>query len=291
MNSELLVRFEKIDAWEKFYKEIPAIQKNLKCPYFRGQGNKHSDNSSKKGWTLQPSLFRIPKNSHPRFINWLKATFITECREEIIAIFGKEFDIVTESDEKQKNRDLLIGLLQHLGFPTPLLDWTKDPFKAVYFAFESMQQDADVVTIYLLDQNSWRTNPNGSESLELRVTELKDIISIIPRQSAQDSVYIYCRAVNIYNEIEGDEFSDQIYDTRRADESKDQKLEDFFIAYCNLPVSEKHVIIKSLEDMGITHKSLYPDERDPKILALRKKIPSLLKSYIGSINQKSHYAH
>lgn len=28
-------------------------------------------------------------------------------------------------------------MLRHLGFPTPILDWTKDPFIAVFFAFSN----------------------------------------------------------------------------------------------------------------------------------------------------------
>lgn len=262
MREDIVIRFKEITTWYEFKSEIPKIQEELKNPFFRGQGNKFRHAGySQCGWRLEPSLFREPKNSHPRFIAWLKNTVFKECRGEIEAIIGRQLKM-----NDQKDKEVVMGLLRHLGFPTPLLDWTENPFKAAYFAFEDIDQNVEKVTIFCFDQNSWKTNPKYLTSRNLRTIELKEIKPLILRQHAQESVYTYCRSCEMYNEILGD-----------GDE--DEGNEDF-IAYSSLFACDKDSVLGDLNKMCITRRSLYPDERNPKILALKKKIMPLHKRYI-----------
>ena len=44
---------------------------------------------------------------------------------------------------------------QHFGLASPLLDWTRSPFAAAYFAFQQLATDStDYRIVYGLDQNA-----------------------------------------------------------------------------------------------------------------------------------------
>jgi FRG domain len=52
-----------------------------------------------------------------------------------------------------------LNLVQHLGYPTPLLDWTYSPYVAAFFAYRKSRGESDPnkrVRILVLDQR-WRT--------------------------------------------------------------------------------------------------------------------------------------
>jgi hypothetical protein len=57
-----------------------------------------------------------------------------------------------------------IAYLRHHGFPSPLLDWTRSPFVATYFAFESIPEGAKNVAIYCyMEYGSAGKSGSGNE--------------------------------------------------------------------------------------------------------------------------------
>jgi len=168
MNEDLFREFSNINSWSNFASKIRKITSTLKDPIFRGQGNTfRSAGCSDFGWRLEPSLYRIPKASHPCFIECVK-TILTECQDELVKTVDHPW-----GNDGNENRDLIIGLMRHLGFPTPVLDWTKNPFVAAYFAFDRIHKCPDGVSIFLFDQQAWLSNENYLTSRDLRILNLR----------------------------------------------------------------------------------------------------------------------
>jgi len=103
--------------WHEF-KEFCFEQASDKDMAYRGQANSE--------WGLIPSYYRLPKSLRE------KSTFeqvLAETSKGISNHIGQKLS-PQNIDEKHK----LLSKLQHYGFPTPLLDWTRSPYIAAYFA-------------------------------------------------------------------------------------------------------------------------------------------------------------
>lgn len=257
-------------SWEAFKTDILKIQNKLIEPLFRGQGNQYLPigSGSRSGWKLESSLYRIHGSSHPSFINWLKNIFNSDVKKEIEKIVRESLDI-----ESQAHIERIMALLQHIGFATPMIDWTIDPFIAAYFAFHNICPTAKEVTIFLFDQYAWKNNPNFLTSRDHGKVKLKRPIPDLPRQVAQKSVYTYFRGgIDIYSQILGD-----------GDKSEGNES---FITYWYLSVDEKDAILYDLRKRGITQESLFPDESDKRISSLKERLEPLYEEYYSIKNQQ-----
>ncbi|MEA3369230.1 MAG: FRG domain-containing protein [Candidatus Ratteibacteria bacterium] len=270
MTADIMEQFSAIKTWREICCIIPEITKVLKTPLFRGQGN------SWENWKLIPSLYRESeyikstlKGRHPRFIDWLTGTIFAECGKEIESLIERQ---VNRNSKKDQN--VVMGILQHLRLPTPLLDWTCNPFKAVYFAFEGMCEASKEVAIFLIDNDAWGKCP----SRDPRIVWVEEPKSVLPRQRAQECVYIYSHdEEGLEVEISADECGDH-QDIFKFNTSKSGgENKEKFIACCHLPVSEREEALKYLKEKEIDKESLYPDKKDLILATLREKIERLYK--------------
>jgi hypothetical protein len=112
------VRPETCDTWTAFKDWASRTRLEHDVVAYRGHGS--------NGFRLQTTLCRAGRNRLERYC----AQTLQEFRSHAEALLGKRFDLNDPSDYST-----VLGLAQHHGLPTPLLDWTGSPYVAAFFAF------------------------------------------------------------------------------------------------------------------------------------------------------------
>lgn len=147
---------------------------------------------------LEPTLFRHPTRKTITDLLNLEANLLTHFRQRSLPYI---------SNQTINDWDLLF-LMQHFGVPTRLLDWTENPYIALYFALSSAKGDSSTGTeIFKKDASIWVLDPVEWNRHSLKHMSYKDgILSVAdariktytPSSNHHDTGEMLNQSVTIY---------------------------------------------------------------------------------------------
>jgi len=143
-----------------------------------------------------------------------------------------------------------MAYLRHHGFPSPLLDWSRSPYIAAFFAFQSpeLHSPDDNVAIFVFVEYL-AAGKSGMPS-EATIIGCGPNVTTHKRHFNQQSEYTICRKIR-----EDGVF----YCSHEEAFARDEGSQDLLFKYI-LPRSEREKVLEKLYMMNITAYSLYGSE-------------------------------
>lgn len=252
-----------VNTWEEFEEQL-KLQNILAGGQFLFRGQESSS------WPLDTTLERAGQREilfadYYRLISVVRTQIetVTRIRWDIPDVSQVE-KLAREYDEF--SRALTFGkfpaygymaYLRHHGFPSPLLDWTRTPYVAAYFAFRRAASDS--VTIYVYSDRTGNFKIWSSD--ETQIHTLGPYIATHRQHFLQQSIYTICLA------YQSGEWRFAPHEGVFARENAHQDVLWKF----NIPSRERLKVLKLLDAHNLNAFSLFEsDESLMETLALRQ---------------------
>lgn len=219
-------------TWNQFKSHLETLK--TRALIFRGQS---------KPWRLRTKFHRTGRSNLYRYTS-----------EDIVQLYRhlsartKHFFDLTKADELGS----FCSMIQHHGYPTPMLDWSKSPFVAAFFAYRTITQEdlrkaepKAMVRIHVFEYKRWKQN-----FMQLPQMLFPGLhVSVLEFVAVENERLIPQQGVSTMTNVDDVE----TYIGSRELESKTTYLSAF-----DLPIGERNKVMSELSYMGITAGSLFP---------------------------------
>lgn len=247
-----------LNTWAEFEETLREIRagrnefSSLSPLLFRGQ-----EDSS---WPLATTLDRTQERM--LFADYYR--IISNIRPQIESLTGAEWQIPAYSDVEKAVRDydkfsmdLLCGrcpgyaymaYLRHHGFPSPLLDWTRSPYIAAFFAFNMASENSSTrVAIYVFSDMPLHGSGNGMPV----VYRYGPYVKTDRRHVLQQSEYTLCVR---FDDKWSFERYNSVFDLGLNQQGLCRKF--------TLPATERRGVLRILDEHNLNAFSLFETEKD-----------------------------
>lgn len=220
-----------VQTWDDFRRYFSSLEQYRYI--YRGQENNL--------WRLQTSFHRTDRSDLVRYLN----LDIPALHQNITSLTRHFFNL---ADPIQHGA--FVNLVQHHGYPTPLLDWTFSPFIAAYFAFKRaippfIHEDPEAkVRILMFDAQKWREDWNQLQ----KVAPARPHFSLFQAAALENPRMVPQQALSSVTNMEDIE---EYIATKETDGKR-------YLFAVDLPVKERVEVLKELSSMGITSGALFP---------------------------------
>ena len=192
----------KVTSWENCQKVLKEIEENrneLSHENVTSVSNLIYRGHADSRWHLATTLERFA--SHDLSVEEYYR-IISIIKSQIETLTGKVWDLPNFPDltEWLTKADMFMArtlpgyeymiYLRHTGFPSPLLDWTRLPFVAAYFAFKTIPPQTEYVSIYAYMEHAGHgKSHDGGKPL---ISSLGPYVRTHKRHWLQQSQYTIC---------------------------------------------------------------------------------------------------
>lgn len=215
-------------SWNEFKELISSMESSKYL--FRGQ---------KEPWRLRTTFHRGERYRMSEFTG----KDVKQLHQRLSAITNHYFDL-TVPDQN----GAFFNLLQHHGYPTPLLDWSYSPYVSAFFAFRSWplgyEGEGDI-RVYIFDNEAWQGKYKQIQNLDPPFPHL----SVMEFISIDNPRLVPQQAVTTVTNI--DDIEAYILEKQAKDEIK-------YLRAIDIPAREREVAMRELRFMGITAGSMFP---------------------------------
>ncbi len=197
---------------------------------FRGQN---------KPWKLRTAFHRRKRYNLSRFINEDIQTLHRYLTAKMKHVFN-----LSNPDEN----GAFFNLIQHHGYPTPLLDWTYSPYVAAFFAFKGIDkktQQKEPVRIYVFNHSLWR-----NDWLQLNMLNTAKLhLSLLESLAIENDRAIPQQSVSTVTNI--DDVETYIIESGK-------KRDKTYLEAIDINIDDRNLAMEELSYMGITSASMFP---------------------------------
>lgn len=264
-------------SWEDFKKEIINKNRGKNNILYRGHGNKE--------YKLECTLSRhFPHSKQYCAHEYLKKMrIIAKNRPNLNEVLKKVPDdflfirnfIHPPQPEYEKQAYATFYLmihLRHARIPSPLLDWTEDPYTAAFFAFNDIKQKTDIA-IFVLEkkQNNYASFGTASVRPNLFLINHAELInnyfiddnsahSLLKRHLAQKAAYTICYS-NHHSYSQRKNVTDITYELMDQSKYITEGSNGYSLQKYIIPLSERKKVLKSLLlEHDKSHKAIYCED-------------------------------